>query len=88
MTLNIKTSVSIYDSRVIIFIPSQAGSDHQTFSMTLPYKLRAYYDKVVTPASQAGQTQGGARARLTGTVLENMVHAYTTMNTFLTRSAS
>ena len=41
---------------------------------------------MVTPASQAGQTQGGARARLTGTVLENMVHAYTTMNTFLTRS--
>ena len=63
----------------------QAGSDHQTFSMTLPYKLRAYYDKVVTPASQAGQGQGGTRARLTGTVLENMVHAYTTMNTFLTR---
>lgn len=73
---------------VTIFIPSQAGSDHQTFSMTLPYKLRAYYDKVVTPASQAGQTQGGTRARLTGTVLENMVHAYTTMNTFLTRSDS
>ena len=50
--------------------------------MTLPYKLRAYYDKVVTPASQAG----AARTKLTGTVLENMVHAYTTMNTFLTRS--
>ena len=49
--------------------------------MTLPYKLRAYYDKVVTPASQAG----AARTKLTGTVLENMVHAYTTMNTFLTR---
>ena len=56
--------------------------------MTLPYKLRAYYDKVVTPACQAGQRAeqgGGARTRLTGTVLENMVHAYTTMNTFLTR---
>ena len=63
----------------------QAGSDHQTFCMTLPYKLRAYYDKVVTPATQAGAGQAGARARLTGTVLENMVHAYTTMNTFLTR---
>ena len=78
----------------------QAGSDHQvttccvlyfrcnvemfslqTFCMTLPYKLRAYYDKVVTPASQAG----AARTKLTGTVLENMVHAYTTMNTFLIR---
>ena len=55
---------------VTIFIPSQAGSDHQTFSMTLPYKLRAYYDKVVTPASQAGQTQGGTRARL-GVLLNN-----------------
>ena len=27
------------------------GSDHQTFSMTLPPRLRDYYDKVVTPAS-------------------------------------
>ena len=63
----------------------QAGSDHQTFSMTLPHKLRAYYDKVVTPASQANAGQGATRARLTGTVLENMVHAYTTMNRFLTR---
>merc|ERR1712013_301232 len=60
----------------------QAGSDHQTFSMTLPHKLRSYYDKVVTPASQANAT---TRTRLTGTVLENMVHAYTTMNRFLTR---
>ena len=33
------------------------------------------------PASQAG----AARTKLTGTVLENMVHAYTTMNTFLIR---
>ena len=24
----------------------QAGSDHQTFSMSLPYTLRSYYDKV------------------------------------------
>ena len=23
-----------------------AGSDHQTFAMSLPHKLRAYYDKV------------------------------------------
>ena len=60
----------------------QAGSDHQTFSMTLPHKLRSYYDKVVTPASQANAT---TKTRLTGTVLENMVHAYTTMNRFLTR---
>ena len=82
--LNNCLSVSVYSC--VYFDPSQAGSDHQTFSMTLPYKLRAYYDKVVTPASQAGQAQGGNRARLTGTVLENMVQAYTTMNTFLTRS--
>ena len=49
--------------------------------MTLPHKLRAYYDKVVFPASQASQTN---RA-ITGSVLENMVAAYSTMNTFLTR---
>ena len=61
---------------------NQAGSDHQTFSMLLPYKLRAYYDKVVTQAA-AGQL--GARVRLTGALLENMVHAYNTMNTFLSR---
>ena len=59
----------------------QAGSDHQTFSVTLPHKLRAYYDKVVLPASQASQ----ANRAITGTVLENMVAAYSTMNTFLTR---
>ena len=38
------------------------GSDHQTFSMTLPTKLRNYYDKVVTPATGAaltGATGGG-----------------------------
>ena len=49
--------------------------------MTLPHKLRAYYDKVVLPASQASQ----ATRAITGTVLENMVAAYSTMNTFLTR---
>ena len=27
------------------------GSDHQTFSMSLPSRLRDYYDKVVTPAA-------------------------------------
>ena len=59
----------------------QAGSDHQTYCMTLPHKLRAYYDKVVLPASQASQ----ASRAITGTVLENMVAAYSTMNTFLTR---
>ena len=58
-----------------------AGSDHQTYCITLPHKLRAYYDKGVLPASQASQT---SRA-ITGTVLENMVAAYSTMNTFLTR---
>ena len=85
-----------------------AGSDHQTFSMSLPHKLRAYYDKVtfsfrvifndiikdivtdviwfifiailkvVTPA--AGSRGGQSRPRLTGTLLENVVAAYSTMN--------
>ena len=82
-----------------------AGSDHQTFAMSLPHKLRAYYDKVtcsssffkdivtdvihiwvifisilkvVTPA--AGSRGGQSRPRLTGTLLENVVAAYSTMN--------
>ena len=71
--------------------------------MSLPHKLRAYYDKVtcsssffkdivtdviwvifiailkvVTPA--AGSRGGQSRPRLTGTVLENVVAAYSTMN--------
>jgi len=58
-----------------------AASDHQTFSMSLPHKLRAYYDKVVAPAGH----QGAPRPRLTGTVLESVVSAYSTMNRFLTR---
>ena len=67
-----------------------AGSDHQTFSMSLPHKLRAYYDKVlpssglipssclqvVTPSG----SRGAPRARLTGAVLEGVVQAYSTMN--------
>ena len=66
--------------------------------MSLPHKLRAYYDKVgalifnaiinyqwvvfilkvVTPA--AGSRGGQSRPRLTGTLLENVVAAYSTMN--------
>ena len=92
-----------------------AGSDHQTFAMSLPHKLRAYYDKVdfywffvifiivdffslfsckvtcinyictfntqvVTPA--AGTRGSQSRPRLTGTVLENVVAAYSTMNRY------
>ena len=39
--------------------------------------------QVVTPASRNGSTRqtGG----LTGTMMQNMVHAYTTMNRFLSR---
>jgi hypothetical protein len=69
--------------------------------MSVPHKLRAYYDKVatlslllllplllllaqvVTPA--AGPRGSGPRPRLTGTVLEGAVAAYSTMNRFLTR---
>ena len=72
--------------------------------MSLPHKLRAYYDKVgllifnvifnaiinyqwvvfilkvVTPA--AGSRGGQSRPRLTGTLLENVVAAYSTMNRY------
>ena len=42
--------------------------------------------QVVVPASQSGSGKGRpGGARLTGTTLQNMVHAYTTMNRFLTR---
>ena len=36
------------------------GSDHQTFSMSLPTKLRNYYDKVVTPATGHAALSGAA----------------------------
>ena len=44
------------------------GSDHQTFSMSLPTKLRNYYDKVVTPATGAalsGAAGSGKRSFIT-----------------------
>ena len=64
-----------------------AGTDDQTFSMALPTKLRNYYDRVVLPATTMGSsTPAGPRAhRLTGTVVQQMVTAYGTMNKFLTR---
>ena len=64
-----------------------AGTDDQTFSMALPTKLRNYYDRVVLPATTMGSsTPAGPRAhRLTGTVVQQMVSAYGTMNKFLTR---
>ena len=54
--------------------------------MTLPSKLRGYYDKIVAPAS----AMGGARAvpgvkRLSGSAVGQMVDAYAKMNKFLTR---
>ena len=64
-----------------------AGTDDQTFSMALPLKLRNYYDKIVIPATTMGSAMPtGPRAhKLTGSVVQQMVSAYGTMNKFLTR---
>ena len=75
------------------------GTDHQTYSMSLPTKLRNYYDKVVTPATSSGVTgvgggtvgsqimSAGSRphSRLNGGTIQHVVQAYTTMNKFLAR---
>jgi hypothetical protein len=55
--------------------------------MALPAKLRNYYDKIVTPAATmgAGGAAGPRAQKLTGTAVQQMVQAYSTMNRFLTR---
>ena len=64
----------------------QAGSDDQTFIMTLPNKLRSYYDKIVTPATNMSAAKGGPKAtKLNGAAIQQMVAAYSRMNVFLTR---
>ena len=64
----------------------QAGSDDQTFMMSLPSKLRTYYDKIVTPASDMSGVRAGPKVqKLSGSAVQHMVKAYTTMNKFLTR---
>ncbi len=67
--------------------------------MTLPTKLRTYYDKIVAPASDLS-TSGGSGAtgagtsgsgggsrmqKLSGNTVQHMVGAYSKMNKFLTR---
>ena len=64
----------------------QAGSDEQTFSMSIPVKLRTYYDKIVTPASEMSGLRAGPRVQqLSGNAVKHMVDAYNKMNKFLTR---
>ena len=41
-------------NQIFTLILLSLGSDHQTFSMSLPTRLRDYYDKVVTPAADSG----------------------------------
>ena len=41
-------------NQILTLILLSLGSDHQTFSMSLPTRLRDYYDKVVTPAADSG----------------------------------
>jgi len=64
----------------------QAGSEEQTFVMALPNKLRSFYDKIVTPASDmAGIRAGPTVQKLSGNAIQQMVDAYSKMNKFLTR---
>eukprot|EP00094_Tigriopus_californicus_P012053 TCALIF_11646-PA protein Name:"Similar to Tmem67 Meckelin (Rattus norvegicus)" AED:0.11 eAED:0.11 QI:708/0.75/0.55/1/1/1/9/0/735 len=64
----------------------QAQTDDQSFTMTLPTKLKSYYDKIVTPATDLAGIKGGPRiSKLSGNAIQHMVEAYSTMNKFLTR---
>ena len=63
----------------------QAGSDDQCFIMTLPSKLRAFYDNIVPGASDLAGKNVMRVNRLSGAAVSNMVDAYSKMNKFLTR---
>nr|XP_040580158.1 meckelin-like [Lepeophtheirus salmonis] len=70
----------------------QTGSDHQTFTMTLPAKLREYYDAVVLPAfstgsnllSEIGTSRTSSQKIISGNAA-TLTKAYDTMNKFLNR---
>jgi hypothetical protein len=54
--------------------------------MTLPMKLRAFYDNIVTPASDmAGKQTGPKVQKLSSSSVQHMMEAYSKMNKFLTR---
>ncbi len=59
----------------------QAGSDQQTFIMSLPSRLRGFYDKIISPAiGSTGRTQSLSSANV-----KHVVDSYSTMNRFLAR---
>ncbi|XP_063221567.1 meckelin isoform X2 [Bacillus rossius redtenbacheri] len=68
------------------------GSDHQTFEMALPARLRQLYSQAVSPLTQMSQVSkrlsltaaGGQRARMASSDLDIAVQTYRSVNKFLT----